>query len=272
LCPIVYLLDKYADIASSPFEEIMNSLRKLFAAIVLLALSAVIGVTSARAAPETPQLGQTSQTSLLSSVLSVVNAVGDDAFSTTDLSSLVDPSTTATQHYGPYLTGSPDSGTCGNNWADDTFNRHFTVFMNRLSGAILVVEQFKDGNFSTPSTTPPNTNQSPDACNTTPPPTGNGGTVNPGITGNLHGYFIVQPIAAGSQVSTDPHCNATTMTNSGCDTTTFINTHFAPCYPVTCTVTTFFFHYTAANQDLTSHEWTNASPDRGGNRGDIRSN
>jgi hypothetical protein len=36
-------------------------------------------------------------------------------------------------------------------------------------------------------------------------------------------------------------------------------------------VTTFFFHYTASAQGLIQHDWTNASPDRGGNRGDIRS-
>ena len=37
------------------------------------------------------------------------------------------------------------------------------------------------------------------------------------------------------------------MTNANCTTTTFINTHFTPCYPVTCTVTTFAFHYSAGD-------------------------
>jgi len=36
-------------------------------------------------------------------------------------------------------------------------------------------------------------------------------------------------------------------------------------------VTTFFFHYSAGDQMLVEHEWKNASPDRGGNHGDIRS-
>ena len=251
----------------------MVNIRRLSGAVVLVALSLVVGVVSVKASPvEQSGTGTVSSlTPVLSSILNAVNNLGDDNFATADLTSLVDPSTTSTQHYGPYVASSPDSGTCGNNWADDTFSRHFTVFMDRLSGAILVVEQFKDGSFTTPSTTPPNTNQSPNACNTALPPAGNGGTVAAGVTGDLHGYFIIEPIVAGSQTSMDSHCDAIAMTNANCDTTTFINTHFLPCYPITCTVTTFFFHYTAADQGLISHEWTNASPDRGGNRGDIRS-
>jgi hypothetical protein len=36
------------------------------------------------------------------------------------------------------------------------------------------------------------------------------------------------------------------MTNADDTTTTFVNTHFAPCYPVTCQVTTFYDHSSAA--------------------------
>src|SRR2546426_8407707 len=43
------------------------------------------------------------------------------------------------------------------------------------------------------------------------------------------------------------------------------------CYPATCPVTTFFFHYNAGDQGLIMNEWKNASSDRGGNHGDIRS-
>jgi len=112
--------------------------------------------------------------------------------------------------------------------------------------------------------TPP---ESPGACDFTDgsPP----GTVDPGKIGGMHGYFIISNV--GSQTSTSPYCNAMTMTNANCTTTTFINTHFAPCYPATCTVTTFFFHYSAGDQGLVEHEWKNASADRGGNHGDIRS-
>jgi hypothetical protein len=244
----------------------MRNLRRLSGAIVLVALSLVVGVVSVKASPVEPTgaFGKvTTVTPVLTTVLSILNSIGDDKFSTADLTKLVDPSTTATQHYGPYSSTSTDSGTCNNDWATDTFDRQFTVFMNRLSGAILVVEQFKKGSFVTFA------GQSPGACEATP----TGGTVAAGVTGSLHGYFIIEPIA-GSVTNSDPHCDAFAMTNTDCTTTTFINTHFTPCYPFTCMVTTFFFHYTApspARQGLIENEWKNASTDRGGNRGDIRS-
>src|SRR5438874_9566702 len=81
------------------------------------------------------------------SILSMIGSTGDDAFSTMSLSP-VDPSGTPTQHYGPYSSGSPDSGTCGNDWAEDTFDRHFIV-RTALDGTIMVVEQFKNGSFMT---------------------------------------------------------------------------------------------------------------------------
>src|SRR5690349_9474199 len=87
-------------------------------------------------------------------VLSMIAATGDDAFSTTSLSP-VDPSGTPTQHYGPYASTSPDSGTCGD-WANDTFDRDFTV--RTSNGETTVVEQFKNGSFVTMS------GPSPGAC------------------------------------------------------------------------------------------------------------
>jgi hypothetical protein len=55
------------------------------------------------------------------------------------------------------------------------------------------------------------------------------------------------------------------------ETAGFINTHFDCTYLATCSVTTFAFHYSAGDQTLVEHEWKNASDDRGGNHGDIRS-
>jgi len=189
-------------------------------------------------------------------VLSMIAATGDDAFSTTSLSP-VDPSGTPTQHYGPYASTSPDSGTCGNDWAEDTFDRDFTV--RTSAGSTTVVEQFKNGSFVT------NTGASPGACDTTD---GYGpGTVAAGHTGSMHGYFVVS--GSLTPTSTSSFCDAQLMTNADCTTATFINTHFVPCYPATCTVTTFFDHYSAGDQGLAVHEWKNASCDRGGNHGDI---
>lgn len=126
-----------------------------------------------------------------------------------------------------------------------------------------MVQQFKRGSF----VTNPEPNPSPGSCDSTDgsPP----GFVDEGVTGSMHGYFIISGV--GPQTSDSQYCNADTNTNDPCNTTIFINSHFADCYPITCTVTTFAFHFAAGNQSLVEHEWKNASEDRGGNHGDIRS-
>ena len=58
------------------------------------------------------------------------------------------------------------------------------------------------------------------------------------------------------------------MPSAECTTTGFIESHFTG---ASYTIGTFFFHYSAGDQGLVEHEWKNASADRGGNNGDIRS-
>ena len=187
-----------------------------------------------------------------------VGATGDDAFSTMSLSP-VDPSGTPTQHYGPYASGSPDSGTCGNDWAEDTFDRDFTVRTGN-DGTITIVEQFKNGSFVT------NAGASPGACDPTDgtPP----GMIRAGVMGSMHGYFIVSDDACRRRDS--PYCDANNPSSTDCTTADVHQQHFGRCYSLgTCTVTTFFDHYSAGDQGLAYHEWKNASCDRGGNHGDI---
>jgi hypothetical protein len=163
----------------------------------------------------------------------------------------------AAEHYGGYASGSPDSSTCGGNWAQDTYVRHFTV--SSSGGVLTVVEDFKDGSFVTVA------GSSPGGCDTNP-----GGTVAAGVTGSMHGYFVI-PMPGETQVSSDPSCVVGDST-ADCTTAGFINSHFSPaCYPNVCTVTTFLFHYSAGGQALAFNEWKNASADRGGNSGDISS-
>jgi hypothetical protein len=190
--------------------------------------------------------------------------LSDWSFAITALTQPLDPPGSRTQHYGPYASGSPDSGTCGNDWADNTFDRVFMVKKNP-DGSFTVIQHFKNGTFVT------NAGLSPGACDTDEPEN-LGGLVAAGVTGGMNGYFIIEIPSPLIQTSTDPHCDAVTMSNTLCTTATFINTHFAPCYPVTCPVTTFFFRYNAGDQQLEEHEWKNASDDRGGTHGDIRSN
>jgi hypothetical protein len=235
-------------------------MRNVFSVTIALLLSLAFAAP-ASAEPDSP-----GPTSLVSDPGLLALISDDDLFSVMDLSALLTPAPlglgsagTPTQHYGPYASTSPDSGTCGNDWAEDTFDRHFTIRTSR-SGEVTVVQQFKRGSFVTAA------GMSPGSCDTNV-----GGTITAGKTGSMHGYFIISG-AFGAQTSDSPFCNAALMTNANCTTTTFINTHFAPCYPTTCTVTTYFFHFAAGDQDLALHSWKNASCDRGGNEGDIANN
>jgi hypothetical protein len=228
----------------------------LTATIILSGLS-IGSLSNVLAAPDSASFGPGTPPGILALV------TNDDLFATADLTTLapmVGPGPRATQHYGAYESGSPDSGTCGNDWAEDTFDRHFTVFKNP-DGTLTVVQQFKAGSFVT------NAGPSPGSCQ----PGNTPGIVDADKTGNVHGYFIIPLQQGTTQTSTDPHCNAFTMTDSPCTTAIFLESHFTCTYQVTCSVTTFSFHYSAGDQGLIGHEWKNASPDRGGNNGDIRS-
>jgi hypothetical protein len=232
--------------------------RLLTALLVVAAAGFALGGGQASASPESSQ-----STAGITSPALLALITNDDLFATTDLSLLLDPAGThATQHYGAYSADSTDSGTCGVDWASDTFDRHFTVRHNP-DGTTTVVEQFKNGSFVT------NMGPSPGACDSTDgtPP----GEVDAGITGTMHGYFII-PVPV-PQSSNSPFCDATNNTNADCTTATFVNSHFLGCdYPnAPCAVSTFFFHYAAGDQGLVEHEWKNASCDRGGNHGDIAS-
>jgi hypothetical protein len=162
------------------------------------------------------------------------------------------------QHFGPFAGASGDSGTCGPDWALDTFTRNFAVHQN-ADGTFRVVEVFSNGRFVT---TGP---QSPGACETG---SNHGSTVLPGINGQFGGFL-------NGTVS-----GATTYNAHGCDvpgtcntTAGFVAAVFGPTAQYSCSSgvgsCSFFFGYYAADQGLTYHVWINASPDLGGNRGDI---
>ena len=74
----------------------------------VLALAIVAGLVVCGIAAAGPDRSSVSGVTSVS-ILGMIGATGDDAFSTMSLSP-VDPSGTPTQHYGPYASGSPDSG------------------------------------------------------------------------------------------------------------------------------------------------------------------
>lgn len=154
-----------------------------------------------------------------------------------------------TVQYGPFASTSPDSSTCGNDWATDTFDRVFKVDTQlNPDGTYTIVEDFKNGTFVTVA------GNSPGGCETNP-----GGTVADGVTGKMHGSFTI--VVSGGVYDPDADCSA------GCDTTAgFVATVFGE--SATYSVPSFIFHYSAGPNG----QWKNASPDYGGNNGDITGN
>jgi hypothetical protein len=183
------------------------------------------------------------------------------------LLSLIDSESTAADpavtQIGPVASGSPDEGTCGNAWAEDTFDRFFTIKATGEPGTFRIFERFKNGSFIT------NEGFSPGACDPTDgtPP----GFVHAGIPGKMHGYLITDVTCDPSL----PECPVAGVTCdlSACQTTNaFIQAFFGK--EATRKDVAFFFHYSGfdgANRELVSNEWKNASTNRGGNHGDIAS-
>ena len=151
------------------------------------------------------------------------------------------------RHYGPFGSTSPDSGTCGNFWADDSFDREFMAQTSpSRDGTFSVVEQFKRGTFVTLA------GASPGGCETNP-----GGTVEAGVTGKLHGTFVMT--ISGGVFNPFAVCTA-----ASCGTTAdFVATVYGP--GASFEIPTFAFEYVAPHNG----HWKNASADRGGNHGDI---
>lgn len=160
-----------------------------------------------------------------------------------------------TVHYGPFASGSTDSGTCGPDWANDTYKRVFFASSTRnANGTYTATEFFIEGRFVTMA------GRSPGACNTA---TDTGGMIRAGVTGSFHGDFLI--VITGGTFNPDAICNQTT-----CDTT---KKFVATVYGAAATYDTpvFKFTYHARGEDLLQRMWHNASADRGGNFGDIRS-
>lgn len=150
-----------------------------------------------------------------------------------------------TQIFGPYASNSTDSGTCGNNWANDTMDRVYKVDTQaNADGTYNVTEEFKKGTFVTIA------GNSPGGCDTNP-----GGTVAAGVTGKFQGSFEI--VVSGGTFNPSATCP------TFCYTADFVTAFFPG--NTGYNVTTFSLHYNAGNNG----DWKNASADRGGNRGDI---
>jgi len=146
--------------------------------------------------------------------------------------------------FGPFASGSPDSGVCGNNWADDTFTRTYIV-TPRTDSSFDVTELFL-GTFVTLA------GASPNDCGVTLPA---------GITGQMRGNFAFT-------VPAQADFNFTAACPTGCGSVDFLNAFFGT-NPLTHLPWTgipgtyaWQFHYLAGN----GSSWHNTDH---GNTGNI---
>lgn len=173
-------------------------------------------------------------TALLISVFSLTHTSGSHA-----------ASSSGARTYKVHVTNDPDSGTCGNNWAIDAFDR---VFVVKLNSPYVFTELFQNGTFRT---TP---GQSPGACEFAP----DVNTVGDNVVGTFHGNEPNVTVIGGTF---NPSAKCTTAT---CGTTVgFCATVYGP--GAVCTVSSFDFDYTTPENG----GWHNGSSDLGGTNGDI---
>lgn len=223
-------------------------------------LSALVGGMAALALSVGSAAGSPGADSQIATKASLFSTAVDPVQEELAIDAMASSTSGGTKHYGPFPSSSPDSGTCGNDWAEDTFDRFFTV---RQSGSntYAVYEQFKNGTFVT------NAGASPGACDLSD---GYGpGLVSDGLTGTMHGYFIIDVTCPTAAPCFTPLATCGGSPDVCATTAGFIATFFGP---ATYEVGTYFFHYTGndgTNQALVVHEWKNASCNRGGNHGDI---
>jgi hypothetical protein len=154
---------------------------------------------------------------------------------------------------GPWASTGPDSGTCGNDWATDTYNRNFMVQPQNADQTYNVVEKYAQGDFVTVA------GKSPGACETG---TDNGRTISAGVSGTFSGTLDI--------VVTNGTLNKNATCVDPCTTATWVTAFFGGSATATYTTPHFSFQYKAdRHQDLTSSQWINADT---GNSGDIASN
>jgi hypothetical protein len=145
---------------------------------------------------------------------------------------------------------SPDSGTCGNDWANDTLKRTYTVKKGADGGYRLVA--FDRGTFTTVA------GQSPGACDKNDPHHGTVVTV--GSTGHLGG-FVAEKITGGT-------FNAHATCAAVCTRDAFVASFFGA--SAQQHVDKFLYVYMSKDPALTKHVWVNhGNATESRNRGDI---
>jgi hypothetical protein len=171
---------------------------------------------------------------------------------------------TGTFKDGPYTATTPDSGSCGNNWAIDLFARQFVISPKNNDGTWMVVEKFNAGKFITLGDGETGSAASPGQCDSAGNSTH---MLREGVSGSFSGTFTIT-ISSGFNYVSSQGCNSTepasgASVDDGCTTKQWIELAFpGVTYPsATAKVTAYNLVYKAGLQ-----QWTDANT---GDSGDI---
>jgi hypothetical protein len=160
------------------------------------------------------------------------------------------------QHFGPFASTSPDGSSCGPAWANDTFDRSFTV-QAVGSGVFKIHEDFKNGSFVTIA------GQSPGACS----------------NAQHHGQFIAAGVNGSFQGIEEITASGGTFNPNGCATPMACNTtagFLSAVFPgAAISVDQYNFEYSSSDNTLSFRHWQDKfDKQTGGDKfeGDIANN
>lgn len=183
------------------------------------------------------------------------------------LASTKAPAVTGSLTDKPYTATTPDSGSCGNNWAIDLFARSFVIHPQNPDGTWTVTENFNKGRFITLGNGETGSLVSPGHCDGA----GNTHTLKEGVSGTFQGSFTIT-IATGHTYHGGQGCSSdeTTSgasTDDGCTTAAWVFNAFGATYPTSdAQVTAYSLTYHTVG--LLGNTWTDANT---GDSGDIYS-
>src|SRR5713226_1951173 len=117
------------------------------------------------------------------------------------------PNVTGSFKDGPYTATTPDSGSCGNNWAIDLFNRQFVIQPENTDGTWTVIEKFNNARFITLGNGETGSAASPGHCDPdNGGPGGNTHMLREGVSGSFSGSFTIT-VNAGFTFASSQGCN-----------------------------------------------------------------
>lgn len=160
-----------------------------------------------------------------------------------------------TDKFGPFTLTSPDGGSCGAPWADDTVDRYWSVHDNG-DGTFLVKRRDKNGTFVTYG------GDSPGKCSDS---AHHGTSVSAGIQGKMRGFFMFD-------VTSSSYNPSACTTSSDCATTSGFLAAVFPGYTDYCSTTCIWnFEYSSKDKSLQYRHWQDKSDNTGNDKfeGDI---